>query len=60
MTSEGFRETTEGPPDSAVGLILDRTPFYAEQGGQVADIGRISSTSGVEYFEVQDTQVAPH
>ena len=59
LTAEGFQETTDGPSNSAVGLILDRTPFYAEQGGQVADIGRISSTSGVEYFEVQDTQVKP-
>lgn len=59
LTAEGFQETTDGPSNSAVGLILDRTPFYAEQGGQVADIGRISSTSGIEYFEVQDTQVGP-
>jgi alanyl-tRNA synthetase len=38
--------------DSAV-LILDRTPFYAESGGQVGDTGRISG-EGFD-FEVQDT-----
>lgn len=60
LTPEGFQETTESTSSSAVGLVLDRTPFYAEQGGQVADIGRIASTSGIEYLEVQDTQVKPN
>ena len=58
LTSHGFKDKTGDEVDSAVGLILDRTPFYAEQGGQVADIGRITSTSGIEYFEVHDTQVS--
>ena len=57
MTSQGFQDSTEGSPDSLVGIVLESTPFYAEQGGQVADTGRITSTSGLEYMEVQDTQV---
>lgn len=39
--------------DEAV-VILDRTPFYAESGGQVGDTGRLAE-QGV-MFEVGDTQ----
>jgi alanyl-tRNA synthetase len=38
--------------DEAV-LLLDKTPFYAESGGQVGDTGFISNGNSV--FEVQDT-----
>ena len=35
-------------------VVLDTTPFYAESGGQVGDIGELRSTDGI--FAVEDTQ----
>ncbi len=35
-------------------LVLDRTPFYAESGGQVGDVGQLQS--GIGKFEVEDTR----
>ncbi len=39
--------------DSAV-IVLDRTPFYAEAGGQVGDRGQLIASRGT--FHVSDTQ----
>lgn len=43
---------TEG---DEVEIVLDRTPFYAEGGGQLADTGRIRLASGA-VVEVRDVQ----
>lgn len=37
-------------------VILDKTAFYAESGGQVGDCGDILNTHGKVIFTVQDTQ----
>ena len=56
LSSSGFVNSSEGC-EGPVGLVLDTTNFYAEQGGQVADVGSFASSSG-RTFEVQDTQVS--
>jgi len=50
---EGTQVTSIQAGEDAV-VVLDRTPFYAESGGQVGDIGQLVCGHGV--FEVHDTQ----
>ena len=48
----GVSSATEGDD---VEIILNRTPFYAEGGGQLADGGRITLSSGA-VIEIEDVQ----
>ncbi len=55
------RERKGGDPEEGGGgrvveIFLDRTPFYAESGGQVGDTGTIVTESGIA--EVEDTVLA--
>ncbi|MBI1965513.1 MAG: alanine--tRNA ligase [Betaproteobacteria bacterium] len=50
---EGASVPSMAAGDSAI-VVLDRTPFYAESGGQVGDKGVLISSGGT--FEVADTQ----
>jgi alanyl-tRNA synthetase len=49
-------EELRTPAGAAAEVVLDRTPFYAEGGGQVGDRGAIRATDGRLVFEVDDTQ----
>jgi alanyl-tRNA synthetase len=37
-------------------VILEKTPFYAEGGGQIGDRGELRAADGKVLFEVEDTQ----
>ncbi|MFL6100757.1 MAG: alanine--tRNA ligase [Actinomycetales bacterium] len=48
-------EASSAPEGSEIELVLDRTPFYAEGGGQLADGGRVELANGA-VVEVHDVQ----
>ena len=50
---DGQEVTALEPGESGV-VVLDRTPFYAESGGQVGDRGELATSHGT--FAVTDTQ----
>ncbi|MDX1447900.1 MAG: alanine--tRNA ligase, partial [Acidimicrobiia bacterium] len=49
-------QVESAPEGAEVELFFDRTPFYAESGGQVGDTGTITTESGT--VDVRDTQHA--
>ena len=53
LYKEGAQVSSIQAGDEAV-VVLDRTPFYAESGGQVGDRGELNSADGT--FQVNDTQ----
>ena len=54
LVSDGAVVPSAGPGD-VIELVLDRTPFYAEGGGQLADQGVIELDNGAR-VEVRDVQ----
>lgn len=53
VDESGFKEQGQIQKDAELGIVLDKTCFYAEAGGQVGDTGSIKSETGT--FIVQNT-----
>jgi alanyl-tRNA synthetase len=56
--SKFLQSTSEVPSGQAFGVLLDKTNFYAEQGGQENDTGVLSTVDGKGEFRVEDVQVS--
>jgi alanyl-tRNA synthetase len=56
LVADGLRVDSVGE-GQRVQILLSRTPFYAESGGQVGDVGSIVTPTGV--VEVEDTVFGP-
>lgn len=53
----GGARITSAAPGAELVVVLDRTPLYAESGGQMADVGTITTGDGVR-LRVTDVQKA--
>jgi alanyl-tRNA synthetase len=57
IVGRGERLGRAGPGDE-VDIFLDRTPFYAESGGQIGDTGTLTTDDGSVRVRITDTQYA--
>jgi alanyl-tRNA synthetase len=57
IDAEGFRKQGTAQSGQEVAIVLDKTCFYAESGGQVGDCGMIESSSG-KFIVENTTRVA--
>jgi alanyl-tRNA synthetase len=52
----GGERLAQAGEGTKVDVVLDRTPFYAEAGGQVSDTGALATSDGRTRLRVLDTQ----
>ncbi|MEN6575900.1 MAG: alanine--tRNA ligase [Phycisphaerales bacterium] len=58
IDGDGYKKQGNLPADTEIGLVLDKTCFYAESGGQIGDIGVIASDGN--RFVVEETTKVGH
>ncbi|ALV23152.1 hypothetical protein ASO20_00460 [Mycoplasma sp. (ex Biomphalaria glabrata)] len=57
---ENNEKLTYAQEDENVVIIFDITPFYAESGGQIYDIGEVKSKDGENIGEIYNVQKGPN
>jgi alanyl-tRNA synthetase len=55
---ESFKPVDSAGKGQKVAVVLDKTPFYREMGGQVGDTGKITADSG--QIDISDTVWSPY
>jgi alanyl-tRNA synthetase len=56
VTEAGVLPADEALAGERVEVVLDRTPFYVESGGQISDTGAITSQDGSFVIDIEDAR----
>ena len=55
-TAAGFVDAVDADAEETLGLVLDRTSFFSQAGGQVPDVGTLVALDGGATFKVSSVQ----
>ena len=55
-SAAGFVDAAEADAEATLGLVLDRSSFFSQAGGQVPDVGTLVALDGGATFKVRSVQ----